>query len=123
MAIRELPEFNPLNTPLGLPTDEIHAIDQTMANLPRRPALVLFRFNPKFDSYHADPVYNPGVAWPDDALIVRARDLGKNENVRLYRYYDRLGQNREVYLCDPGGPAVGRNLLTRLGTVDQLASD
>lgn len=84
----------------------------------------MFRFNPKVNSYHAEPVYNAGVAWPDDSLIVRARDLGENENIRLYRYYAQHRQNRDVYLYDraagsttPGGPA-----LKSLGTARDLAA-
>lgn len=123
MAIGAMPEFNPQAAPLGTGSDVDRVAEQALAALSRQPALVLFRFDPALGSYHADPVYNAGVAWPDDALIVRARDLGKNENVRLYRYYDRLRQNREVYLYDPAARTTGHNPLTRLGTVGQLAGD
>jgi hypothetical protein len=125
MATSALPEFNPWATPLGTATDENRAVDRALDNLPRRPALVMFRFNPKVNSYHAEPVYNTGVAWPDDALIVRARDLGENENIRLYRYYAQRHQNRDVYLYDragSGSTSPGRPALKFLGTARDLAA-
>jgi hypothetical protein len=122
-AIRALPEFNSASTPLGTSSDENRAVDRILATLPRSPALVLFRFDPKINTYHAEPVYNADVAWPDDAAIVRARDLGENENLRLYRYYVQLRQNRDVYLYDRAAGVMGQNPLTRLGTVRQLAGN
>jgi hypothetical protein len=121
MGTCALPEFNPLATPLGTAPIEARSIDRALENLPRRPSLVMFRYDPKVNSYHCEPVYNTGVAWPDDALIVRARDLGENENIRLYRYYAQCHQDRQVYLYDRAAGGNGRNPLTRLGTTRQLS--
>ncbi|MGD0463361.1 MAG: glycosyltransferase family 39 protein [Tepidisphaeraceae bacterium] len=120
MATCALPEFNPWAAPLGTATDENRIVDRALQNLPRRPSLVMFRFDPKINSYHAEPVYNTDVAWPDDALIVRARDLGENENIRLYRYYTQRHQDRDVYLYDRAA-RNGRNPLTPLGTTRELS--
>jgi hypothetical protein len=125
MAICALPEFNPSAAPLGTETDENRVVSHALDRLPRRPTLVMFRFNPKINSYHAEPVYNSDVAWPDDALIVRARDLGNNQNINLYHYYAQLHQDRDVYLYDRAiRPTTGDGdkPLKFLGTTAQLAA-
>ncbi|MGD0140453.1 MAG: glycosyltransferase family 39 protein [Tepidisphaeraceae bacterium] len=123
LAVRAMPECNPVAAPMGTGSDDARIADRILAALPRRPALVLFQFDPKSDSYHAAPVYNADVAWPDDAPIVRANDLGENENVRIYRYYARRGQNRDVYLYDRTAARNGHSPLTRLGTTGQLSHE
>ncbi|HEY1922967.1 MAG TPA: glycosyltransferase family 39 protein [Tepidisphaeraceae bacterium] len=115
VATCALPEFDPWAAPLGTATDENRAADRALAQLPRRPSLVMFRFNPKINTYHAEPVFNSDVTWPDDALIVRARDLGDNRNIDLYRYYMDLHQNRDVYLYDRG-----TRELKSLGSISNL---
>jgi hypothetical protein len=122
LAIRSLPECNPSAALMGTGSDDVRIAERMLAALPRRPSLVLFRFDPKSDSYHDDPVYNADVAWPDDALIVRANDLGGNENMRIYRYYAWRGQNRDVYVYDRTAARNGRNPLTPLGATDRLTS-
>ncbi len=126
MAVSALPEFNPWAAPLGTATDENRAINRALDHLARRPSLVMFRFNPKINSYHAEPVYNTDVAWPDDALIVRARDLGDNQNINLYRYYAQLHQDRDVYLYDRAilaSASDNQRALKFLGTTRQLAAN
>ena len=123
LAIRSLPECNPSAAPMGTGSDDARIAERTLAPLPRSPSLVLFRFDPKSDSYHDDPVYNADVGWPDDALIVRANDLGENANMEIYRYYAWRGQNRDVYLYDRTAARNGRNPLTPLGTTDQLTTN
>ena len=59
---------------------------------------------------------NTDVAWPDDAPIIRAHDLGE-ENVRLYRYYAQRQPEREIYLFDRNG-----SQLQYLGTAIELES-
>ncbi len=122
IAFRALPECNASAAPLESSSDDTRIADQILATLPPRPSLVLFQFDPKFDSYHADPSYNAGVAWPDDAAIVRANDLGENENLAIYRYYAGLGQDRDVYLYDRTAARNGQNPLTHLGTTQNLAA-
>jgi len=123
VASGALPECNALAAPLGTSSDDARIADEILASLPRRPSLVLFQFDPKSDSYHADPAYNADVAWPDDAPIVRANDLGKNENLPIYRYYTQRGQNRDVYLYDRTAARNGRNPLSLLGTTQYLAAN
>jgi 4-amino-4-deoxy-L-arabinose transferase-like glycosyltransferase len=120
IAISAFPELKGSLSATPSPSDEERTINQTLAALPARPALVLFHFDPKVNSFHTEPVYNDAVAWPDDAQVVRARDLGPDENILLYRYYRDHGQNRDVYRYDRAAPA-GQNPITHLGTVDQLA--
>lgn len=97
-------------------------IDIRLDELERKPAVVLLRverFTP-----HLEPVYNVGAAWPDDAKIVRAHDLGER-NRELFGYYaDRAAQGKEaeraVYLYTVN-PEMLQTSPTYLGTVSELA--
>jgi len=87
-------------------------IEDKLATLPREPAVVLFRYhpyNPQVNIAYHEPVYNTTTAWPDDALVIRAHDLGA-ENIRLFQYYARTQPDRVIYLYDRDG-----DTLTRLG--------
>jgi hypothetical protein len=88
------------------------------ANLPeviKSPALVFYTFG-EGDAYHEEPVYNVDVAWPDDAVIVRAHDRGLDQNAKLVRHYAGIGQSdRHVYFIDRGG-----DLPQYIGTVGEL---
>src|SRR5207237_9067046 len=79
-------------------------VHEQLAKIPA-PAVVLFRFDSKTDSPHEEPVYNTDVAWPDDAPVIRAHDLGA-PNVEIYRYY----LDRDFYLYQ-----VSSNKLIHLG--------
>jgi hypothetical protein len=109
--------------PPVLPSD---AADQRPANallahLPKLPAVVLFRFDPKVAAAHDDPVYNDTVAWPDDAPVIRARDLGPEQNRAIYRYYAERQPDRIFYVYDPRLRAAGKNPLSPpIGTAAQL---
>lgn len=121
LSISLLPEFNPGTDPeLGIFQGE-REIDHRLALLPQRPAVVLFRFNPNTYSFHADPVYNDSVAWPDDALIVRARDLGDERNWKLFRYYAQRQPDRTFYIYDLGAAPGADPLSPPLGTAHELA--
>jgi hypothetical protein len=82
------------------------------------PALVLFTYSATglYPNPHHEPVYNIDVAWPDDAPIIRAHDLGAQRNQRIYDYYARISPERVVYLYDR---SVGE--LVRLGTARELS--
>jgi len=54
------------------------------------------------------------TAWPDDATIVRANDLGVR-NVELYRYYAE-SDARTVYRYD-----LNTDTIERLGNIQELA--
>jgi hypothetical protein len=116
IAIGSLPEFD-----LAFRDDSsgahLRAINRALDSLPKEPALVLFRYTAKV-SYFDEPVYNTDVAWPDDALIVRAHDLGPEQNEKLFKYYASVQPGRTVYLFDR--PTM---TLTRLGNVRELARD
>lgn len=77
-------------------------------------AIVLFKFDVGSGSAHLEPVYNISTAWPDDARVIRAHDLGEH-NMELYRYYARRDPDRVVYTYDRGG-----HVIQRLGTVREL---
>ncbi|MGH7215305.1 MAG: hypothetical protein ACREIT_11135, partial [Tepidisphaeraceae bacterium] len=76
-------------------------------------AVVLFRFGPR-SSIHDEPVFNSQVAWPDDARVVRAHDLGPR-NVEIFRYYARIQPERTFWLFDRGNFS-----LTYLGKASEL---
>ncbi|MGD0461813.1 MAG: hypothetical protein ABSB74_04920 [Tepidisphaeraceae bacterium] len=95
-----------------------------LAHLPMTPAVVLFRFDPAVASAHDDPVYNDTVAWPDDAPVIRARDLGPERDRVIYRYYAQRQPDRVFYIYDPRARADGKNPLSPpLGTARQLAEN
>jgi hypothetical protein len=77
------------------------------------PAVVLFRYRPG-GNYHDEPVYNDDVAWPDDAPIIRAHDLGPRTR-QIIEYYGRLQPGRQFYRYDRGS-----GTLTPLGTAAEL---
>jgi hypothetical protein len=63
------------------------------------PAVVLFPFHGD-DNPHEEPVYNIDVAWPDDAPIVHAQDLGVSRDLEIARYYGRTQPQRNFYIFD-----------------------
>jgi hypothetical protein len=91
-----------------------------LGKLVQTPALVLYNLNADGSGFHQEPVYNVDVAWPDDAPIVRAHNLGPGTTAKLIRYYAALGQDRHVYVMDrlPDQPhyrGTVRELVARLG--------
>ncbi|HYE18657.1 MAG TPA: hypothetical protein VEA69_09445 [Tepidisphaeraceae bacterium] len=82
------------------------------------PALVFFRWHPDA-MIHIEPVYNDGVAWPDDAPVLRAHDLGEPANRRLLDYYLRHGQDRHVFVYDRD-PARTLEPIRYLGRASQI---
>ena len=89
-------------------------IDQWEANYQGDRALVLFRYS-RQRPIDQEPVYNTTVAWPDDARIIRAQDLGEH-NQKLFEYYAKIQPDRDVFRFDEGS-----RIYTRLGTVAELA--
>jgi hypothetical protein len=87
-----------------------------------RPAIVLFRFDPATANTQFEPVYNADVAWPDDARVIRAHDLGHAANARLFAYYPAREPGRRVYRYDRSAAAAG-NPLRYLGTAGELAGN
>jgi hypothetical protein len=114
LALGSLPEFD-RSFHDDASGDHLRAINRALDSLPDEPALVLFRYTPAV-SYYDEPVYNTSVAWPDDARIVRAHDLGPAQNAKLFAYYAAIQPQRTVYLYDRPSDTV-----TRLGSVKDLA--
>ena len=77
------------------------------------PAIVLFKFNPK-GNWKAEPVYNTDVAWPDDAEVVRAHDLGDRDR-ELIDYYGKLQPDRMLFIWD-----AAADEMRKIGPVGQL---
>jgi hypothetical protein len=118
-----LPVFDHNLRPFMRDVAEQYASDQILAHLPRTPAVVLFRFDPKYSDFHNELIYNDQVAWPDDALVVRATDLGDSENWKLYQYYAQHQPDRVFYIYDRGALYRGGNPLgPPLGTARELAA-
>jgi hypothetical protein len=99
-AIAGLPNFTGADHDI-FSTDLLAAVNQQIATLPHRPAVVLFKFDPtrvngKLDE---EPVYNADVAWPDDAVVIRAHDLGAR-NHEIFEYYAQRQPDRFFYRFD-----------------------
>jgi hypothetical protein len=74
--------------------------------------VLLFNLNGEVNA-HTDPVFNVDSAWPDDAMIMRARDLGPARDRKLLEYYAQHQPDRRVVTLDmmtgattEWGPAV-----------------
>jgi hypothetical protein len=82
------------------PTPILHNFQKMVAGLPHKPAVVFVKYDPADrDSWSQEPVYNTDVAWPDDAEVVRAHDLGER-NGELIAYYAEQAPGRWVYRYD-----------------------
>ena len=130
-SLTALYEFNSLST--AFDRDEAtrtrHRIDDetfrspTLRNarqiegLVDKPAVVLFRYPPgsPVSKIIEEPVYNTDVAWPDDAPVIRAHDLGER-NIEMFQYYAARQPERTFYRFDRG-----TGMLTPLGTAGNLA--
>lgn len=80
-------------------------INEVLPMAAEAPAVILFRRAPR-ENFFEEPVYNTDVAWPDDAPIIRAHDLGPR-NGEIIRYYARSQPQRMFYLFD----AASRQLI------------
>jgi 4-amino-4-deoxy-L-arabinose transferase-like glycosyltransferase len=113
LAVWALPQIG------GVKDDEPHPtlrdVNQKLARIPDAPAVVLFRYR-SGDNFREEPVYNLERAWPDDARIIRAHDLGAQRNAEIFNYYARLQPGRIFYLYDRQGQT-----LTRIGAAAELA--
>ena len=89
-------------------------VARALANLPHKPAVVLFHYSAEAN-VHEEPVYNTDVAWPDDAPVIRAHDLGPR-NVEIFRYYAARQPDRFFYRFDRAD-----NSLKPLGYARDLA--
>jgi hypothetical protein len=115
LSLRETAEFNRLTLDEPFDPPGLARVREAIDNLPRKPAVVLFRYDPKIPG-DEEPVYNMETAWPDDAAVIRAHDLGAR-NVEIFRYYAARQPERAFYLYDRGNDTV-----TYLGTASELAN-
>jgi len=94
MAIASLPQWAPFDEDV-FKADLLVSVNRQIADLPHRPAVVLFTYDPHRNT-HEEPVYNPDVAWPDDAEVIRANDRGPL-NQAIFDYYSRHQPRRFFY--------------------------
>jgi hypothetical protein len=92
------------------------SLPEITAAMPKEPAIVLFKFDSSWNVTF-EPVYNWQVAWPDDARVVRAHDLGAQRDLELYQYYAQRQPARGVYRYD-----LKDRSLVFLGTARELAA-
>jgi hypothetical protein len=94
----------------------VSQIDESLSMAVDAPAVVLFRRAPN-ENFFEEPVYNTDVAWPDDAPIIRAHDLGPR-NGEIIRYYAQHQPERTFYLFDVAGRSV-----VQIGKAATLAAE
>ncbi|MBC8106794.1 MAG: glycosyltransferase family 39 protein [Anaerolineae bacterium] len=120
LSISEFAEFNRIVNDEWFDAPQLTRINQTLAALEHKPAVVLFRWSAnaagEFPNSEEEPVYNSDVVWPDQALVIRAHDLGEWRNGALYRYYAQRSPDRAIYLYDRGDDSI-----RYLGTARELA--
>jgi hypothetical protein len=110
-----LPPLKPEAPDDGYPMPSVTFAAKLMPRLVKPPAIVLFHYESP-GNFHDEPVYNIDAAWPDDAPIIRAHDLGPERNRQLFAYYAQRQPQRTVYLFNR---VTGKLLL--LGNVFDLA--
>ena len=129
-SLLSLYELNRLATALDKPESRhLHAINDETFSSPtlrfvryvvedrvQKPAVILFTYRAGVNVIE-EPVYNTATAWPDDAPIIRAHDLGPR-NAEIFDYYARRQPDRVFYRFDR---ATG-TLSEPLGTAKTLAA-
>jgi hypothetical protein len=91
------------------------ALEAAIQRLGGQQAIVIVRYSASV-SPEEEVVFNFDVAWPDDARVIRAHDLGDDRNRELYRYYAQRQPRRIVYRFDRADGSM-----RRLGLVTHLA--
>lgn len=114
LAILALPELHRTDRDSFFNTTVHPDVNRKLAALEQTPAVVLFRFDEN-QSLEEEPVYNWTVAWPDDAAVVRAHDLG-DRNIEIFRYYAKRQPQRAFYLYDRADGSI-----RYLGMAEDLA--
>ncbi len=113
-SLNSLHELNPKVDDETFRSPMLGFVHEELAGRVQTPAVVLFRYR-QGDPITEEPVYNSDVAWPDDAPVIKAHDLGIR-NVEIYRYYAERQPQRSFYLFDRS-----KLTLELLGTAEQLA--
>jgi len=112
-ALAALPQLDPTMRDDMFDAPLLHAVDAELSGL-TEPSVVLFAYSPA-RNVDEEPVYNADVAWPDDARIIRAHDLG-DQNSEIFRYYADRQPLRRFYRFDESDYS-----LAYLGTARELA--
>ena len=116
LELVSLPWFDKLQiAELISDSPEIETLERKLSQLPA-PAVVLFKYSP--DRIDYEPVYKATVAWPDDAAVIRAHDLGER-NPQIFAYYAARDGRRAFYRVDEGKPEADPEYL---GTAAELAA-
>jgi hypothetical protein len=132
LALTWMPMFNRMIHDPYFEAPELAAINANLAREVRGPAVVMFHFDSNAptgglgitNNPSEEPVFNSQVIWPDDAEVIRARDLNADisvagtpadQNAPLYAYYAHLSPERIFYLYDRTDGKV-----TRLGTALEI---
>jgi len=103
VSVTALPEFHPKQRDdIEFPVARFNY--EVLPKLVSTPALVLYHYEPGvyasgLVNFHDEPVYNVDVAWPDDAPIIRAHDLGARDP-QIIDYYAQIQPDRNVYLVN-----------------------
>jgi hypothetical protein len=118
IALEAMPEFNHNSQGILKVCEQAKQIGQDLSVLPVG-SVVLFPFNTAYVDVHSFPVYNDDVAWPDDAAVVRASDLGDNR--KLYAYYAAMQPQRRFYLYSRAN-GDNKNPVKFLGMAKELAA-
>lgn len=98
LTVLSLPEFHRTAADEFFKSPVHPHVNALLASLPHQPAVVLFKYAPG-QSLEEEPVYNAGVAWPDDAKVIRAHDLG-DRNAEIFKYYAQREPDRAFYRYD-----------------------
>ena len=99
LSFAAFPQFDESVTDIVFDSQSLAQINAAVAKLPAdRPAVVLFKYDPRDPI--GEPVYNTDAAWPDDARVVRAHDLGFR-NIEIFRYYAARQPDRMFYRYVP----------------------
>jgi 4-amino-4-deoxy-L-arabinose transferase-like glycosyltransferase len=109
-----LPEVNPVKAAPDPVVVTPRDVDRAVRRVTQGRAVVLLRYDPSNGSRMR--TFNLDVAWPDDAPIVKALDLGERDG-EIIRYYAKLQPDREFFLYD-----FADDSMTRLGNVKGLAT-
>jgi hypothetical protein len=119
LSVMNWPQFNRISQslPLLFMYDPVLSdVTRTVNALPEQPAIVLFKFDPSWGVMF-EPEYNDAVAWPDNAPIIRAHDLGPERDWELYDYYASRQPLRAVYRYN-----LKDRSIVYLGRVGELAA-
>jgi hypothetical protein len=114
LSVTETAEFNRVMRDEWYDPSALIAANKLADQLPEKPAVILFKYDPSISS-EVEPVYNSDVAYPDDADVVRAHDLG-DRDAEIFRYYANQTPQRVFYRFDRK-----TETLSRLGTASELA--